>query len=284
MHVNARIGSGGVGMFVRQSFLAKYKATVIDDSTEDVLWVKFSDGRSEDICVCVCYLPPSNSTRANDAEQFFTTLLDQVSRFQNDGLMYICGDFNARCGDDVDYVEGVDKVCVREIIDDGSNHYGDLLTEFMIDCNISMCNGRIVNGQNNYTHVSHRGKSVVDYVLVPHEQMQFVSSFNVHLMTDTAEALLLQGSEQIPDHSIIVWSCACLVSTTDNSGSHASPNVIPKYHVKHVLDDFMCTNDTIRESIRKIEDNLLEAEEADSAYNDFQHMIRTEMETKLDKR
>jgi hypothetical protein len=285
IHVNARRGSGGVGMFVKQSFLNRYRVTVLDDSTEDILWVKFADGKSEDMCVCVCYLPPSNSTRTNDAEQFFTTLLDQVSVFQNEGLMYICGDFNARCGDEIDYVEGVDQVCPREVVDHVTNKYVDLFTEFMIDCNICMCNGRI-NGKNDYTHVSHRGKSVVDYVLVPHEQLMYVSKFDVHLVSDIAEALSLQGCEKKPDHSILVWSCVSLTSasTTEMLTNTPMPATAPKYHVKQVPSDFMCSTESIQDTIRVIEGHLEEEKEADNAYSEFQKLLHKEMEVNLDKR
>ena len=92
------------------------------------------------------------------------TLTEQVYQYQNEGNIYVCGDFNSRCGESSDYIEGVDDVIEREIIDYSSNHYGDLLLSFLIDCNLCMLNGR-TNGKNDFTHVSHRGKSVVDYVL-----------------------------------------------------------------------------------------------------------------------
>ena len=50
--------------------------------------------------------------------------------YQNIGKLYICGDFNARCGDIQDFIEGVDNVQIRNVIDDVSNRNGDLLIEF----------------------------------------------------------------------------------------------------------------------------------------------------------
>ena len=67
-----------------------------------------------------------------------------------------------------------------------------------------MVNGRV--GQNNFTHVSHRGKSVVDYVCVLYEQLCFVSDFCIHLMSDLVGALDYQGVTKIPDHSLLTWS------------------------------------------------------------------------------
>ena len=149
-------------MFIKRSFLDsfQYEYCVLDTKYEDILWVKFWNNDSS-FCVCVCYLPPDGSSRRNDAEEFYTRLTEQVYQYQNEGNVYICGDFNSRCGDTSDYIEGVDDVRERDIIDVTSNHYGDLLLDFLVDCNFCMINGR-VKGKNDFTSVSHRGRSVVD--------------------------------------------------------------------------------------------------------------------------
>jgi hypothetical protein len=41
--------------------------------------------------------------------------------YQKIGKLYICGDLNARCGDIQDFIEGVDNVQLRNVIDDVSN-------------------------------------------------------------------------------------------------------------------------------------------------------------------
>ena len=47
--------------------------------------------------------------------------------YQHIGKLYICGDFNARCGNIQDFIDGVDNVQIRNVIDDVSNRNGDLL-------------------------------------------------------------------------------------------------------------------------------------------------------------
>ena len=116
----------------------------------------------ESLCICVCYLPPQASAY-NDSLDFYTKLLEQVYMYQNIGKLYICGDFNARCGDIQDFIEGVDNVQKRHVIDDVSNRNGDLPIEFLVDCNMCMLNGR--TGSHDFTNISSKGKSVVDYVL-----------------------------------------------------------------------------------------------------------------------
>jgi hypothetical protein len=55
------------------------------------------------ITVCVCYLAHENLTRQVEKEFLFYSLLSQVYEYKNDGLFFICGDFNSRCGDEYDY-------------------------------------------------------------------------------------------------------------------------------------------------------------------------------------
>ena len=67
------------------------------------------------------------------------------------------------------------------IIDEYSNNLGDQLIEFLVDCNLCMLNGRI--GIQDFTNISCKGKSVVDYVIIPHEQLNNVIDFKVHTMS-----------------------------------------------------------------------------------------------------
>ena len=93
IHRNAKRGSGGVGVFVKSELLQQYDIAVLDDTVEDVLWLKLSsDSQTENIVICTCYLPPSDSTRLNDPELFYASLLEQVYAYQNEGRMFICGD------------------------------------------------------------------------------------------------------------------------------------------------------------------------------------------------
>jgi hypothetical protein len=64
---------------------------VLDQSFEGILWVYFNHKHSDfksNVCVCVCYLPPENSTRQVDKDVFFDTLISQVYEFQNYGHFF----------------------------------------------------------------------------------------------------------------------------------------------------------------------------------------------------
>ena len=49
-------------------------------------------------CICVCYLPPANSSRGDRSTKIFDCLIAQIMEFHSYGKFFICGDFNARIG------------------------------------------------------------------------------------------------------------------------------------------------------------------------------------------
>ena len=134
--------------------------------------------------------------------------MKQVYQYQNYGKTTTCGDFNSRIGDESDYIEGVNNIPVRQVIDTTSNKHGDHLLDFLIDCNMCVVNGRL--GLNDSTHVSHRecSTSVVNYVIVTHEQLSVSTHFSIHRMSEVINDLNLHGCDKISDHSVLVCEVA----------------------------------------------------------------------------
>ena len=85
------------------------------------------------MCIAICYLPPNESSRPNEQEMFFENLLRQVYCNQTIGNIVICGDFNSRCGYYSDFIEGVDEISPRSVIDVNENYNGDLFINFLTD-------------------------------------------------------------------------------------------------------------------------------------------------------
>ena len=191
----------------------------------------------------------------------------------------------------VNISRGVDDVKQRNILDYTSNGNGDLLIDFLVDCGLCMLNGRI--GINNFTHVSHRGRSVVDYVFVPYEQLLGVENFEVCLMSDLVEKLEMRGNSKIPDHSLLMWNVPLLNNAsygvnvptqTQNMSSHKSP---PVYKTSNIPSNFLNVEaDELRinETIRKIEYNLQQENNVHEAYETFTTLLADEMERILPKR
>ena len=119
LHVNARRGSGGVGLFVRISVYDFLKVSLLNNDTEDMLWIKMTSICVPILtfCICISYLPPENSSRYVCAETFFDILLGKVYMYRHEGMVIICGDLKGRIGSHSDYIEGVDKIPERSVLD-----------------------------------------------------------------------------------------------------------------------------------------------------------------------
>ena len=148
-----------------------FDISVLDDTTEGILWLQFRH-KSDNFTLlpCVCYLPPENSSRRVDVNTFLDTLLVNMYAYQNLGSIFICGDFNGRCGDLEDFIPGADSIEHRDVVDQKTNYYGEILIEFLINTNMCILNGRNCI-KNDFTSVSVKGLSVVDYCLVRHDAL-----------------------------------------------------------------------------------------------------------------
>ncbi|VDI68964.1 Hypothetical predicted protein [Mytilus galloprovincialis] len=221
-------GSGGVGVLIKVEVLDNFSVSILDSSVEDILWIKLSHK--------------------------YDDLLQQVYCYQNEGFVYIGGDVNSRCGSEQDYIQGVDDINDREIIDVSSNKYGDLLIDFLTSCNLCMLNGR-ADGNNDFTCVSKRGRSVVDYVFAPHEQLDMCTSCDVYLMSNLIVDTGLNFEKSIPDHGPIVWTVN--VKKDIACDTRQAPNTDrPRYNLKRFPLNFLNNNKHIQNTIDKIENEL----------------------------
>ena len=159
-----------------------------------------------------------------------------------------------------------------------------IFIDFLADSGMCMVNGRL--GQNDFTHVSHHGKSVVDYVCVPYEQLHFVSYFQVHLMSDVVGALNCPGVTKNPDHSALTWTVVCCTKTREVWKNNSSRMPL-KYNTRNIPETFLNDDssfDRVVAAIDKNERDLELLQDANSAYSLFKELIFSEMDSKLPKR
>jgi hypothetical protein len=107
---------------------------------------------------------------------------------------------NARVGINTEYIEGVDLVTPRNVIDYIENHHGDVFANFLSDVNLGMLKGRFQD--NEFTCISTSGKSVVDYICVPYEEMEFITDFKIVSMS-TISNIIAHITDSLPDHSLL---------------------------------------------------------------------------------
>ena len=91
LHVNARKGSGGVGFLIRNGLLNHFNVCELNSAFEGILWLSLkSKTDSVNFNICVCYLPPLNSSRQIDAQKFYDCLLANIYEYQNHGrILYV---------------------------------------------------------------------------------------------------------------------------------------------------------------------------------------------------
>ncbi|CAC5395184.1 unnamed protein product [Mytilus coruscus] len=259
LHINAQRGSGGVGAFLKNDLFEFYDITTLDNSVEDILWIKVKS-KSSDFILCVA-----------------------VYCNQSIGNIVICGDFNSRCGNKSDYIEGVDEISPRSVIDMNENYNGDLFIDFLTNINFAMLNGRI--GINDFTYISPQGKSVVDYMCVPHEQFNDFLDFKVLKMIDIINQVNY-NPEKIPDHSILLCEIkvpkVCIERNTQTIDETTSNT--RKYRVNNIPDNFLLDSairDRINETINRIENAINVENNVQSAFDEFCVLLKDEMDDKL---
>lgn len=94
--------SGGMLIWYRTELMDSIKSIKIGKS---YIWLKIQkDIVSTDrhIFLCATYLPPAESPYYN--EETFSVLQDEICHFQTKGNVLICGDLNARTGNEPDFV------------------------------------------------------------------------------------------------------------------------------------------------------------------------------------
>jgi len=292
IHRRAKCGSGGVGFLIKDSVLQQYDVFVLDKGCEGILWISLKNKASgKQYNLCVCYLPPENSTRAVDVCEYLDTLLFQVYEYQKSGSVTVCGDFNSRCGNIPDFIEGVDTIGEREIIDTTRNRYGDLFCDFLIRSNMCILNGRN-NGTNDFTSISTRGSAVVDYIIVAYEELVCFQDFHVERATELVNQVCGNTgveSRLVPDHSLLSWAFTVnerLDYTHEGGGVEQEASYV-RYNLQDIPSDFMCSQDTmtsLQEAITKIEQSVTSQDSINSIYDSFCERVKNEMAEKLDNR
>ena len=181
IHKNAPKGSGGVGFLIHNSIMLYDDVNIIDMNYEDILVLKLTyKWSSFTFCIATCYLPPENSPWGREADAFYSHLISLLYSIEFDNLI-ICGDFNSRIGNIMDYVTDIDSIPVRQVIDNKHvNQHGKCLVDFLIESKLCIFKGRISPENNDYTNLSSRGTSVVDYIIVPHDKISCLEIFRLY--------------------------------------------------------------------------------------------------------
>jgi hypothetical protein len=179
-HILATRPSGGVAILIGARLQQDYEVTEIDKSVDCLFILKLEEKiSSHTILVVACYLPPANSPWGRNSTGFFANITNYLHLHDNCDNVFICCDLNARIGNRDAYIPDIDDVPPRTVLDKATNEHGDALCEFLIDCKMCIVNGCITLALDNWTYVSTKGKSVVDYMIIPSDTLSQCKKFQV---------------------------------------------------------------------------------------------------------
>jgi hypothetical protein len=291
---------GGVGIFVKNSVFPDYTIEVIDMSYDGILILQFCHKNSNvKFIVCSCYLPPEDSPYGRDADGFFSHLLSYMFLYSHVEKTFVCGDFNARIGALKDYIDGIDdNILQRRVIDNVSNDHGNAFIDFMQEANMCVTNGRI-QGENDFTCISTRGHSVVDYIVVDFNTLKDCTKLDVLCMNDLLLVYnfqnYLSSKCKAPDHSIITLSFEiCNIVDFDRQSQNTnicSDTVcnIPRkmYKFDNIPDTFLTSSDFVRAVDHVINDPNAQRLTQKSINDDYDYICKQiflEMDKCLDSK
>ena len=115
---------------------------------------------------------------------FFGHLIAQLYMHSYADSVYLCGDFKVRTGSLVDTAAEDSDVLPRISLDKERNNTGEKLVEFVKDMNLALVNGRLPPDFDDFTSISSRGRSIVDYFITEQISLSNISNFCVHTVTN----------------------------------------------------------------------------------------------------
>ena len=205
--MNAPKGSGGVGILFKNELFNSFSINAVDKTYDGILGVKFQHKFTDYTFIGIsCYLPPENSPWSNNTN-FLSHLISQLYIYGDVDNIFIAGDFNSRVGKLQDGIKNIDDISVRSSRDGVVNNYGRDFIDFIKDTKLCILNGRITPEYDDFTCVSSRGRSVVDYILSPQLSLKSCKLCKVQPVKELIGEFQLQhliGERcRPPDHSVL---------------------------------------------------------------------------------
>lgn len=289
-------------MFIKSNLYEIYDINVTDKACEGIIAIKFTAIISQFSFVVVCaYLPPENSAWGRDASEFYSHILHLIYLYNNVDAYVLCGDFNSRFGDKQETNIDIDNLPRRLILDKSKNMHGDCLFEFLVDGKMCIINGRLNPLSDNFTSVTTKGKSVVDYFIVPHDTFDLCHNFSVTncetVVNDLDLMHMLNNRCKVPDHSILTMELVVenvavqetiqYLDYTNNvqiNNTDGSPTRKRKYVLNCIPDNFL-DSVTVRGAVeilvQRCIDRIESQQNIDVLYDDTCAIFKQEMDNVL---
>ena len=193
-HIRAPKSSGGVGFFIKNSFLNDFSVHIVDKEIDGLLGILLTNKISEvQMLIYSGYLRSENSKWGRNPELFLVTLLSKIYFYNTVDMVILCGDLNARIGSLMDCIVEIDNIPNRVVIDQVKNKHGESFIDFLVEACMCILNGRLNRLNDGFTSVSTKGAAVVDYIAVSYDNFNNCDSFCVDSCTDIISKNNLQS-------------------------------------------------------------------------------------------
>ena len=188
--------SGGVTVYYRSSL--KQFISVIHKSDDGLIWIKLDKhflSSDKDAYLCYVYVRDKNSkVLQQDEIDYFEILQSDISKYSTFGDVYVAGDVNGRTSEEPDFLlqdyylnvgmnENLrdNEIPLRKSRDLVLDNYGRRLLDLCKATDLLIANGRLGDDKDigEFTCVTSRGRSVVDYLLLSLQNFDCVSHFKI---------------------------------------------------------------------------------------------------------
>ena len=297
-HNRAKKGYGGVAILFHNDFLKDFDIELIDKTIDGLIVVKVTKKESSyKFMLAGCYLPPEQSVWGRDAEGFYAHILHLIYQYSDVDAFYVCGDLNSRIGKKIDYIENIDNISGRNVIDFVQNSHGAALHDFLVDARFCIVNGRVTPEYNNFTFIHPRGRSVVDFFLTSIDGIASCKHFEVLPPGVALERYYrsdVRAPESVSDHSVLKLTIALVLNDNDEhmvedfeTCQWKSP--IPKddiffkrFKMETLPENFLNspeTNAALLQMIADVERVRVDQESIDLIYKRFCNIYHSELQT-----
>ena len=282
-------GYGGVALAFRCEYLENKSLEITSRTIDGILGITIHDlVDNTKLIVYSVYMPPENSVKGRNCDEILGHLLGELYKHSNEHVI-ILGDFNAKTGmlQDINLEKGPHmNIKDRTGYDTTVNSHGKCLLEFMEDSRCCELMGRGLHA-SNATCISTRGKSHIDYIIVPYDTYPHMSNSKIIDVVELVQKLKaydhLGPHCKLPDHNLI---CTNFISDSYINLWHTLENVnhstdteveqtklkINRNPRRDVLNDPVVLN-SIKERIVEIENNIFNQQVVNECYEELTEIL-----------
>ena len=215
-HKKAKRNSGGIVVYLKDYLVPGIE--LVRNDFDTIIWLKLKKDFfqfSEDIYLSGVYIWCENSPAYNVHNvDLFQVLEDDINFFSNIGSVYVVGDFNARVGNRLDYINCdcsisliddddyvPDVPLIRSSLDHPCNSFGIKLLDLCKSTSMRIANGRLERDKAGlFTYISYNCNSVIDYMLLRQVDFSCIKNFAVESFNEWS------------DHAPLSFSLECNVN------------------------------------------------------------------------